>query len=328
MEIVNEGLIAAFDVDAEGRVVALTWSQIDAPVPIGGWRWIHMHRNAARSQAWLLDGDIPPNPVAWALMAEDTRPRFTALDGGDVLFLRGVNLNDGAEPEDMVSVRLYISDTHVVSVAIRRLRAVGDLIALFEAGQPPSTTGAFVEDLIHDLRQRVEPVLDELEDVIEIHELDAIKDTGVPSAKTRNAFTDARQDAVILRRHLVPQASALREIVRRKPTWLVSAEALEEEAVAFERVVEDLDTLRERAAVLRDEMSARLAERANDIVLVLSVVSAVFLPITFLTGLMGMNVGGLPLAETRYGFLTVCLFMLAVTGGTAFWLWRVLRAHR
>ena len=328
MEIVDDGLIAAFDVDAEGQCRRLGWDQLDRPVPEGGWRWSHMHRDAARAQAWLLDGDIPPNPVAWALMAEDTRPRFTALDGGDVLFLRGVNLNDGAEPEDMVSVRLSVSETHIVSVAIRRLRAVDGLVAMFDAGQPTPTTGSFVETLIHDLRERVEPVLDELEDVIERHELDAITDTGVPSAGTRNAFTDARQDAVILRRHLVPQAAAIREIVRRHPPWLVSGEALEEEAVAYERVVEDLDTLRERAAVLRDEMSARLAERANDIVLVLSVVSAVFLPITFLTGLMGMNVGGLPLAESRYGFLAVCAMMLAVTGGTAFWLWRVLRAHR
>jgi len=325
MEIENEGLLGAWLVDAEGRAESIDWRHLDEPVEDGTWRWIHLHRDGPGTQSWLLDGEIPPNQIAWALMADDTRPRYTHIDGTSLLFLRGVNLNEGAEPEDMVSLRLSI-DTHtVITVGLRRLRTIDDLLADFSHGDGPSTPGEFVERLVRTLRQRAEPVVDELEEIIAQHELDAIRDARVPTVDMRNAFTDARQDAVILRRYMVPQAEALRTLVRHAPAWLNGTDILEDEAASHDRIVEDLDSVRERAAVLRDEMGARLAERMNEIMLALSIVSVVFLPITFVTGLFGMNVAGLPLSDVPWGFWAVCGFMLFCTGLTAFMLWRMLR---
>ena len=258
-------------------------------------------------------------------MADDTRPRYTEISGTGLLFLRGVNLNEGAEPEDMVSLRLSIEAETVITVGLRRLRSMDALHEDFHHGDVPPTPGALVERIVRTLRQKAEPVVDELEEIIAQHELDALREAGVPSAETRNAFTDARQDAVILRRYIVPQAEALRTILRRAPPWLTRRDVLEDEAASHDRIVEDLDSVRERAAVLRDEMSARLAERMNEIMLALSIVSVVFLPITFVTGLFGMNVAGLPLAEVPWGFWAVCGFMLLCTGITAIMLWRMLR---
>lgn len=325
MEIENDGLLAGWRIGPQSAVTPLDWDALDDPVEAGTWRWIHLHRDGPGTQSWLLDGDIPPNQIAWALMAEDTRPRYTEIEGTGLLFLRGVNLNDGAEPEDMVSLRLSIDRQTVITVGLRRLQTIDMLMAEFEAGHAPPSPGALVERIVSTLRQKAEPVLDELEEIIAQHELDALRETGVPSVETRNAFTDARQDAVILRRYLVPQAEALRAILRYAPRWLDSRDVLEEEAAAHDRIVEDLDTLRERAAVLRDEMSARLAERMNEIMLALSIVSVVFLPITFITGLFGMNVAGLPMADVPWGFWAVCAIMLGCTAFTALMLWRMLR---
>lgn len=325
MEIENDGLLGAWLVSAEGSAETLNWRNLDEAVEDGAWRWLHFHRDGPGTQSWLLDGAIPPNQIAWALMADDTRPRYTEIDGTGLLFLRGVNLNEGAEPEDMVSLRLSIDTQTVITVGLRRLRSIDDLIADFMAGDAPRTPGLFVERVIRTLRQRAEPVVDELEEIIARHELDALSQAGAPTVEMRNAFTDARQDAVILRRYMVPQAEALRTILRHDPPWLHAAEALEDEAASHDRIVEDLDSVRERAAVLRDEMGARLAERMNEIMLALSIVSVVFLPITFVTGLFGMNVAGLPLTEVPWGFWAVCGFMLTCTGLTAFMLWRMLR---
>ena len=325
MEIENDGLLAAWLVSSEGDAETIGWQHLDDEVEGGAWRWIHLHRDGHGTQSWLLDGTIPPNQIAWALMADDTRPRYTEIEGTGLLFLRGVNLNKDAEPEDMISLRMSIDPRTVITVAVRRLRTIDDLMEDFAEGDIPPTPGAFIERIVHYLRERAEPVVDELEEIIAQHELDAITDKGVPSVETRNAFTDARQDAVILRRYLVPQAEALRTILRHEPPWIESREVLEEEAAAHDRIVEDLDTVRERAAVLRDEMGARLAERMNEIMLALSIVSVVFLPITFVTGLFGMNVAGLPLSEVPWGFWAVCGFMALCTGLTAFMLWRMLR---
>ncbi len=325
MEIENDGLLGAWLVGPGGRAESIGWQHLDDPVEVDAWRWIHLHRDGNGTQSWLLDGDIPPNQIAWALMAEDTRPRYTEIDGTGLLFLRGVNLNEGAEPEDMVSLRLSIDHQTIITVGLRRLRTVDAMMADFEHGDIPANPGDFLERLVYNLRARAEPVLDELEEIIAQHELDALRDSSVPKVETRNAFTDARQDAVMLRRYLVPQAEALRTILRHRPAWMHSADALEEEAAAHDRIVEDLDSVRERAAVLRDEMGARLAERMNEIMLALSIVSVVFLPITFVTGLFGMNVAGLPFTEIPWGFWIVCGFMGLCTGLTAFMLWRMLR---
>jgi len=68
---------------------------------------------------------------------------------------------------------------------------------------------------------------------------------------------------------------------------------LRETADTITRYVEDLDALRERAAVTHEELTTRLADRMNRTMSVLSLVAAVFLPLSFVTGLLGINVGGI-----------------------------------
>lgn len=325
MEIRNDGLLGAWTIDADGTPDPLDWHQIDDPVPPDCWRWVHLHRDAAKAQAWLLDGVTPPAAISRAMLAEDTRPRYTEIEGKGLLILRGVNLNDGAEPEDMVSIRVFVDTQWIVTVSLRRLAAVDSIIADIEAGQAPPKTSAFVEQLVRALHQRVEPVLDELQEVIETHELEALNDSESPDRATRAAFTDARQDAIIIRRHIAPQSATLRALAKNPPFWLESGTVIGEEAETFARIVDDLDDIRERAAVLRDEMTARMTERQNTIILVLSVVSVVFLPIAFVTGLLGMNVAGIPLTETQSGFWIVCAILGIMASVSGFLVWTLLK---
>jgi zinc transporter len=79
---------------------------------------------------------------------------------------------------------------------------------------------------------------------------------------------------------------------------------LREEADRVVRYVEDLDSARERAAVTQEELVNRVSEQINSRTYVLSVAAAIFLPLGFLTGLFGINVGGIALAENPSGFST------------------------
>ena len=325
MEIENEGLLGAWNIGADGSVVPIGWDGLDDPIADGDWRWVHLHRDGSKAQEWLLEGAIPPATTSWALLADDTRPRYAEIDGYGLLILRGVNLNDGAEPEDMVSIRTFVDTKWIVTVSLRRLRAVEAIVDEVIAGRPPATPAKFIERLVEQLHERVEPILDELQEVIEMCELGALSENYRPDAAARAAFTDVRQDAVILRRHLAPQSATLRELSRHPPYWLPNGEVLAEEAEAFSRIVDDLDDIRERAAVMRDEMAARRAERQNSIMLVLSVVSVIFLPIAFVTGLLGMNVAGIPLTESQWGFWIICGLLAFMASLSAWLVWRLLR---
>lgn len=88
------------------------------------------------------------------------------------------------------------------------------------------------------------------------------------------------------------------------------------------RYVEGLDALRERAAVTNDELSTRLAEAMNRRMYILSVVAAVFLPLGLITGLLGVNVGGLPGTHNEWGFWIVT-GLLGVIGGLTMWILRL-----
>ena len=325
LPVEDRGLLGAWDVDAGGRATQISWDGLDAALPEGGWRWIHLHREGERTEPWLLEGEMPPITAARAMLEEDTRPRYVPFDLGGMLILRGVNLSEGAEPEDMVSLRLFAAPGWVVTVVSRRLRAVDRLTTETEEGRAPPSPTAFLQRLVHDLRAKVEPVLDDLEEDVANLEIESLRMDRPLPADRRAAFTDARQDIAMIRRHVGPQGDALNALVADAPDWLESTERLSEDASGFHRIAEDLDALRERTNVLADEIATRVSERNNDIVLVLSVVSVVFLPITFVTGLMGMNVGGLPLTAHPWGFwlISLALALIALVSG-----WSVRRLIR
>ena len=90
---------------------------------------------------------------------------------------------------------------------------------------------------------------------------------------------------------------------------------IREQADRMARYVEDLDLVRERALVIQEELMNRLAQEQNQRMYVLSIVAAIFLPITFITGIFGMNVAGLPGVETTWAFWGVMIAMLGITGG-------------
>ena len=79
--------------------------------------------------------------------------------------------------------------------------------------------------------------------------------------------------------------------------------------------IETLDSIRERAAVSQEELVNQISEESNSRMYVLSIVSAIFLPLGFATGLLGINVGGIPGAENHYAFAIFIGILVALAGG-------------
>lgn len=92
------------------------------------------------------------------------------------------------------------------------------------------------------------------------------------------------------------------------------------------RHVEDLDGVRERAIIIQDEISNQLSEQMNRTMFKLSLIAATFLPLGFITGLLGMNLVGVPIpgAGTPWAFWAVCILLTGV-GGMAVLIFRRLK---
>jgi zinc transporter len=98
--------------------------------------------------------------------------------------------------------------------------------------------------------------------------------------------------------------------------WLTDIDRaqLGEEANRMTRILEDLDTARDRAAVTQEEVASRLSELTNKRLYVLSIIAAIFLPMSFVTGLWGINTGGIPLASHGDGFLLLSAALTLMLG--------------
>ena len=151
--------------------------------------------------------------------------------------------------------------------------------------------------------------LDDIEDEMLARDVD--------DEQRRSMLAVIRRQAIAYRRYLVPQREALAALVNGSFPLLTARDQVELR-VALEqstRVTEALEELRDRAAVTQDEMRARHEARIGRTVYMLTIVATVARPLGLITGLLGINVGGIPLAESGWGFALVCLVLVAIAAG-------------
>jgi zinc transporter len=122
-----------------------------------------------------------------------------------------------------------------------------------------------------------------------------------------------------LERLLAPEPGALSRLMRHPPAWISSADLDELRQTSDEMalVMNDLSGLKERIKLLQEEIAAQASEQSNRSLFALTAVTVLALPINLVAGLMGMNVGGIPLAEHAQGFWWIAGGVLTVTGTAA-----------
>jgi zinc transporter len=305
-------LLHALLLDRHGGAVALEPGAIEKWRPDDGLLWLHLDVAESPPREWLQDTIGLEPIIVDALTADETRPRSLTLGDGLLAVLRGVNMNPGDDPEDMVSIRLWIESDRIVSTRRRKLLSVQDLKERLEQGIGPRTSGEFLSELIGRMADRIGDFVDTIEDRLSsIEEVESDESAQV----RRRSLAVLRRQIAAVRRFVAPQRDALDRLYRNPGKLLSDPETnrLREEADRVTRYLEDIDLARERAVVLQEELMNELAQLQNTRMYVLSVVAAIFLPLTFVTGLLGMNVGGLPGIDSPSGFLIALVVMIATS---------------
>jgi zinc transporter len=157
-------LLHALLLDRNGSATAVNPDDIDKWRPEDGLLWLHLDVAENPPREWLQDAIGLESLVVEALTADETRPRSLTLGDGLLTVLRGVNMNPGDDPEDMVSIRMWIERDRIVSTRRRKLLSVQDLRELLEQGIGPRTSGEFLSELIGRLADRIGGFVDTIED--------------------------------------------------------------------------------------------------------------------------------------------------------------------
>ncbi len=304
-------MINAYRLDGEGGGERLDWEAASAWRPGDGPIWIHLDRGEALTETWLREDSGLNTFVVDGLMANETRPRCEWFDDGVLVILRGVNLNPGAEPEDMVSVRLWLDQERVISTRKRKLMAVDDIREQLNADRGPISTAHLVARLAAQLTDRMGPAVQELSEEVADLEDDLIgsaSDMHQEIDEFRHSLVDIRRAAISLSRYVAPQREALSQLSQSDEPWLDKRVRgrFRETLDRVTRLTEDLDSVRERATVVQDELMSWQSQRMERTMYILTLVASVMLPLGFITGLLGINVGGMPGVEAGEAFWIVC----------------------
>lgn len=311
----------SYIVDAQG---ARKVGREEATAALGSapFVWVHFDECDAATEAWLnAHGNMPPLIVS-AMLATETRPRLEILDGGGLLNLRGLDDSEDHTPDLLSSVRVWVAKGRALSVTRRDLSAMDKVEKAITAGKVLDP-GDFIAKLAGAITIELDPDVADLGDTLDDCE-EHVDSHGILSM--RSTIAETRSRAIAYRRFLAPQRTALERMAQIEGDWLGDDDRLHirEAADRAARMVEELEAIRERSALLHEQLTDMRAEMLDTRGLLISVVALIFLPLTFLTGLLGMNVDGIPYAHEPWAFWGVVGICVAISAGVAAYF---MRAH-
>ena len=304
--------------DGKGGGTLIPWDKAVCETLPEGPFWLHLDWDTPLAHQLLVETFAVDPVVAEALIEEDTRPRSLAVGRDEMVILRGVNLTPGAEPEDMISLRMLVNERRVITLTRRELRSIVDLKTGIDSGRGPSTMGEFMSMLTGKIVDRVAPVLEQLEDAIDEEENDLVEGK---ISHVEATLVGVRARIIKLRRYLAPQREALARLSQEKLDWTSGEDRarLSESANQLTRYIEDLDEFRERAQVIQEEIGLYYNRRLTRSTFVITLAASVLVPLNLVAGLFGMNVGGIPGKDSPYAFWVITALFIGLAVFVYFW---------
>jgi zinc transporter len=215
----------------------------------------------------------------------------------------------------MISLRLFANAQHIYSLRQRPVQVTDELIKAFSKGFGPKNTSEVLLFFAQSLTDRIENSVGQLADTVDQEE--ASTDNDKRYAPALLPLLQARRRAANLRRFLAPQRDVFAMLTHSQEAWFMADDGLywNELNNRLTLHLEELELTRERIGLVLETEHRRRNERMSHTMYMLAIITGFFLPMTFATGLLGINVGGIPGAEQPYGFLIACLLLGVLAAG-------------
>ncbi|WP_198305960.1 zinc transporter ZntB [Arcobacter vandammei] len=304
-------VFCGFVLDKEGSAKEINIDEIPKYKKANELLWLHFNYTKSEAKEWISKKSKIDNIAIDALLADETRPRTIVLGDNLLLALRGVNLDPNSKPEDMKSIRLFISENLIISCSRRDILSVREMINELKQGIGVKSASEFLVELTYKMIDRIDNVIENIHDRSDILEDDIFE---IKDKEQRIDILGIRKEIIILKRYLAPQKDALIKLYNEKISWLneYQKNELRETNDQLIRHIEELDAIRDKITLIQDELTNRLSHELNNKMYIMAIISAIFLPLTFLTGLLGINVGGIPGASNENAFYIFSLILLFV----------------
>lgn len=287
----------------------------------GAFAWLHFNLANAATERWLREHLGEVDAFFDALHEGSRSTRIEYAHDALIAVVNDVLYEFDFEPSQLATLWLYLDERTVISARLQPLRTIDRLREAVRQGETFDSTVAMLTHLLRDqadvLVQIVRTATDQVDDV---------EDTMLAERgqRSRARLGSLRRVLVRLRRLLAPEPGALFRLLNQPPRWIAPGDLqdLRHSTEEFSAVLADMSALQERIKLLQEEVAARVTEETNRSVFVLTMVTVLALPINMIAGLLGMNVGGIPLADHPEGFWIVVAIIASFTVGAAWWAFR------
>ena len=303
---------AAEAIESPAGAAAIASAPLD-----GSFVWLHFNLAHAAAESWLRARSGLDESFYEALHEGSRSTRIERVI--DTLFavLNDVTFDFAFEASDVAT--LWISARPHVVITARRspLRSVDRLRAAVKRGEPLNSAAALLDHLLRDQADELQRIARKASDRV-----DEIEDALLAgrTEKLNAELAQLRRMSVRLQRLLAPEPGAFFRMLSNPPPWVAAddRQRLQQASEEFSVVLRDIGALQERIKLLQDESAARVAEENNRSLFILTMVTVLALPINLVSGLLGMNVGGVPFNQHPLGFWLV-LALIAVTTAAIAW---------
>lgn len=312
-------VIFSYAFDSSGRAKKIGTQKAGEELKNDGLTWVHLDAAHKSTRKWLeQEVSYLDHLIIDALIAEETRPRVMEFENGSLIILRGVNISKNSEPEDMVSIRLWVDKDRIISIQRRDAKALFDLRDEIEMGKPIKSSGEFLYNLLYQILAVTSPFLYGLGD-----RLDALEEKIMTThdVSFREEILQIRTQSTVFKRYLSPQREAIAKLRICDQKWITpwAQRHFQENLDSITMMIEEIDEVRDRAQILHDELFHGLTEKLNKSMYSLSLVASIFIPLTFFTSIFSVNIGGLPgLNDSSSFWLMIFAMLLMVVGQVIF----------
>ncbi|WP_031336854.1 transporter [Rhodopseudomonas sp. B29] len=294
------GLVWAFRFAADGSSEPLELHEPQAH-DRGGWTWLHFNLADSRALQWLAAADLPAQ-ARTLLLSKDSYQQIHS-SGECIYGVIADLLRDIADiTEDTGYLRFVMTERMLISGRHKALCSVEAARRALEGGARIDSAAMLFETIVDSVADAMERIVDGIE-----HDLDHVEEKVLSedADDVRGSLGRLRRTCVRLHRHLSGLRIVLHRFDRNTPVDLKPALRLRAGKLAqrLDGLDHSVIEMRERSRLLQEELHLKIEEQTNDSLRVLSVLTALLLPPTLVTGLFGMNTKGLPFTETETGFL-------------------------
>jgi zinc transporter len=311
----EHGLICGFLFRSDGTAEPIDSKAAAARLaePTGtGFLWLHFNLAHAAAEPWLQAHSGLHESFYDALHDGSRSSRIERA--GDSLFavVNDVTFHFAFDASDVAS--LWVSARQHLVVTARRsaLRSVDALRTSVRRGEHLGSSVALLNHLLRDQADELQRIARKASDRV-----DEIEDALLAgrTARLSAELAQLRRMAVRLQRLLAPEPGAFFRVLANPPEWVTrdDRQRLQQASEEFSVVLRDIGSLQERIKLLQDESAARVAEENNRSLFILTMVTVLALPINLMSGLFGMNVGGIPFNQHPIGFWLVAALIAIVT---------------